>query len=268
MLEIQQITQWMKVIGCAVAALAAALYGTMFLLHSLGRWKGFKTAWPPQKFWATFPRHYSGWIAIGLLLLVIVFVTDFVSSVGELAGKKDVPSAPRDIRTALEQVDNALKKLADSHDYLGKTIEGLQNSMIEVLVESHRTAVKEGKRDAWRKDIMEESREEVRALFEVFPRIEEHLTKVDLLYCLQELTGVDLALSPDQDLSPDALAAKFATAQRKYNALKPKPPASGPSNAALPSQHDVRSPSLLADFSACAASGNSSVGTSLTLKSP
>ena len=195
--NIQRISEWLKVVGCAAAALAAAGYGTMFLLHSLGRWKGFKTAWPPQKFWATFPRRYSGWVAVGLAVLAIIFVVDFVSIVGETER---------------------------SGDQVIEVLEGLIDSQLKGLVESHRTAVKGGRRDAWRQQIIDECRQNVETLVKIFPRTDEHLMKVDLLYCLQELTGVDLAMSPDQDLPPDALAARFATLQRKY-----KPPASGPS---------------------------------------
>ena len=206
----QQISRWLNLTTYGLGAVVAALYGTIFFLHSRGRWKGFRGAWPPQKFWATFPRQYSGWIALGLAVLTIVLAAEFVSMVNEMR-------QPADLREAMQRVTRSL--------------DDFEAAVYGTVAESHRRAVGQRKRGLWRQWIIDDFRKDPPMLLELYGKIDDPLTKVDLLYCLQEITGVDLGLKPDQDMSPDALAAKFATLRRKYKPPKPKSPATGHSAA-------------------------------------
>lgn len=76
--------------------------------------------------------------------------------------------------------------------------------LIADMTEAHEQATRTGTRHAWRTDVAGVGPEGARILMELFPYVEGDALKSDLLWCVQEATGIDAGIVPGQAMAPDA----------------------------------------------------------------
>ena len=139
------------------------------------------------------------------------------------------PAEPEEDRMQIldhPDITEAAKQLFESGD-VRAGLTAFINAGVRVLLESHKAADAQGQRDAWRRQLIEDGRDKVDVLLIMFPRIKDPKIQSDLLYCLQEITGVPLDHQPDLPLDADSLKAGFVKLKRQLKAAKgnvaPKP---------------------------------------------
>ena len=136
-----------------------------------------KGGFPPPRFWETFPVRRSKLVAAGL---AIVSVFCILSAVGKI---QSLRMAERDSSPLVQlgrEVDQAVREATDA--------------MVSLFEDSHQQAVKDGKLQEWAAKCIEEIKKKPgTADFFAFlvTRTEERDLQSDLLYCLQEASGIN-----------------------------------------------------------------------------
>ena len=212
---LEELNQCLQIVLWVLLTLASGLWATMLLLHWRGIWHGRENAWPPPSFWAKFPRRRSAVISVLLYACTIACLYALFLSLR--------PTEPEKDRMQIldhPDITEAAKQLFEDGDVrVGLTV--FLNTNIRVFVESHKAADAQGQRDAWRRQLIEDGRDKVDVLLIMFPRIKDPTIQSDLLYCLQEITGIPLDHQPDLPLDPDSIQTRFAKLQSQLKARKP-----------------------------------------------
>lgn len=208
----EDVSHWLSAAVCGVFALATTLGGTLFCLRALGVGRVRRSGRSPRSSRPCVSRNRSAVICAILYACSAAFIYTGVRAIR----RSSAPTQRMQILSHPEITEAAKRHYAG--DDVRKGLAGFLNARNRVLVRSHAAAMREGKRDQWRRQLIEEGREKVAILLILYPRIDDVTVQHDLLYCLQKICDIDVGLQPDSKPPPDDLDARFVKLESRWKA--------------------------------------------------
>ena len=189
---------WLNLVMFLLFSAAGFMWGCILVLRARGGINNKESSAPGLAFCARIPRRLAGQLAI------VALAIGFFSLIGANAQWQAI--------AAKREFDHRIAKLQN----IGTGLVKLSDEIFQGLVEEHQAALDSGNREQLCQSIIDSAnKQNCEVLLGVSDLINDSPMRMSLLYCFQEISGIDLEITLDSQLNEKELAAKIAEAKRK-----------------------------------------------------
>ncbi len=201
------------------------VWACIFALRARGRINNKESSSPGLAFCTRFSRQRAGRLAIVALAVGVLSPLGAVIQWRSINSCKGNPkAASSNIFKHRENIRKQAKYLDKESDYLigdlqntSEELNKLGDTMGQGLVKEHQEALDKGSREQWCQSIISSGNKRgCEALLGILDRINDLPTRLDLLYCFQQISGIDLGITLHSQLSEKELTSRIAEAKRKW----------------------------------------------------
>ena len=189
---------WISVVMWSGFAFVALLWAVIFCLHGVGRWKGKKGAFPSPQFWETFPKWYSKLIAAGLVIVSIFFA---FSALGKMQSLRYAES------------DDIFWN--DSKHDIEQHFQDMFQTLASMVEESHDQAVQRGMLKEWADSVIGGMKDDPGFFAVILPYVSPDVQS-DLLYCLQETSGLNFNAQLGIEQNAEVLESNLSRVRKAF----------------------------------------------------